>query len=117
MPSGVNDACVHGPSIDSAVIQPSKTCRYRRLPTPPCSSSALVLITRRKRLSSGTGRHTGAPSIGTRIAGTWLTMTCGGGLCTGTVCALTWPAASEASSRSSEIVRARDARLACSAAV
>ena len=65
---------------------------------------ACVLITRWKAVF-GTGRSTGAPSIGIRIAGVLLTMIWGGAFCTATCAGWTVPdAASDAWRRSSEIV-------------
>jgi hypothetical protein len=71
--------------------------------------SARVLMTRWNRALPGTGFNTGAPSIGTRIAGELLMMTCGGALLTSTVAGLIPAAASDASSLSSDIVRTLDA--------
>ncbi len=76
--------------------------------------SARVLITRLKRALSGNGFTTGEPSIGTRIAGELLMMTRGGELSTCTGAALIPAAASDASSRSSDIVRTDLVNSACS---
>ncbi len=71
--------------------------------------SARVLMTREKRELDGTGLITGAPSMGTRIAGELLMITCGGALLTSTVAGLMPLAASDASSLASAIVRTLDA--------
>ena len=80
----------------------------------------MVLTTRWNRELCGTGTIVGAPSIGTRIAGDWLTITRGGVFCTSTVGGFTPTSASEDSSRSSAIVRrslanrfCRSGRYAC----
>ena len=57
---------------------------------------------------------TGGPSIGTRIAGELLTITRGGALFTGTGDGLMPAAASDASSRSSEMVLRSLAKRFCS---
>ena len=73
-------------------------------------------MTRWNRVSPLTGFSTGAPSIGTRIAGELLTITCGGTLLTGTVDGLIPAAASEASRRSSAMLRTWAATSFCSSA-
>jgi len=64
--------------------------------------SARVLTTREKPALPCTGFHTGAPSIGTSIAGALPTITRGTGLATTTVCGLSSTAASDICSRSSD---------------
>ena len=76
-----------------------------------------MLITRWKRESLGTGFSTGAPSIGTRIAGELLVITTGGALLTATVGGLMPASASDASSRSSDIDFISLATCACRSAV
>ena len=78
--------------------------------------SARVLITRWNDGAPGTGFQTGAPAIGTRIAGVLLTITRGGSFCTATVGATNPDAASDACSRSSVIVRDTLASCACNSA-
>jgi hypothetical protein len=116
MPMGARLAWLQGPSRELADNQPSYTCRYQLSPRPPCSISARVLMTRLKRESSGTGLMTGAPSIGTRMAGVLLTMMRGGSFSTGKLGAFTPAAFSEASTRSSEMVRVAAPSLALSSA-
>ena len=81
---------------------------------PPLRISAWVLMTRWKRVLPGTGFSTGAPSIGTRIAGDVLTITCGGVFCTATVGGLMPARASDVSRRSSAMVRTDFANSVCS---
>jgi hypothetical protein len=114
MPVGGMNGCVHGPSSEFAISQPSYT--FMKI----CGSDALlrisarVLITRWKDAAPGTGFQTGAPWIGTRIAGVLLMITRGGSFCTATVGETCPDAASDACKRSSVMMRDTLASCACS---
>ena len=104
MPVGGRNGCCprsrervgHEPSV----VDAQEDLRRRALFT----TSARVLITRVNPGLPATGFHTGAPSIGTRIAGDVLTSTRGGVLDTATGGGAAPIAASEACRRSSETV-------------